>query len=55
MDGPTLASLRSSFFRLALFREILVTKFFDLGGKWDEKSSILGEIRGIGAKKFVEM
>jgi hypothetical protein len=55
MDGPALAGLRSSFFRLALFREILVAEFFDLGRKRDEKSSILGEIRGIGARKFVEM
>jgi hypothetical protein len=55
MDGSALAGLRSGFFRLPLFQEILVAKFFDLGGKWDEKLSILGEIRGIGARKFVEM
>jgi hypothetical protein len=30
-------------------------KFIDLGGKWDGKSMILGEIRGIGARKFVAM
>jgi hypothetical protein len=55
MDGSALAGLRSGFFCLPLFQEILVAKFFDLGGKWDEKLSIMGEIRGIGARKFVEM
>jgi hypothetical protein len=29
--------------------------FFDLGGNWSEKSMILIEIRGIGARKFVAM
>jgi hypothetical protein len=29
--------------------------FVNLGGNWNEKSSILREIRGIGARKFVAM
>jgi hypothetical protein len=45
----------AGFFRLALFREILVAKFFDLGGYLDGKSSIPAKIQGIGARKFVEM
>jgi hypothetical protein len=53
--GPALASLWSGFFQIALFREILVAKFFDLGRNWDRKLSILREIRGIGARKFVAM
>jgi hypothetical protein len=53
-SGLALAGLRSGFFWLALFREILVAKFFNLGRKFDEKSSIPREIRGIGARKFVE-
>jgi hypothetical protein len=40
-------------FRLAIFQEILLEEFVDLGGNSDRKSMILGEIRGIGARKFV--
>jgi hypothetical protein len=29
--------------------------FVDLGGNWDEKSTIPREIRAIGARKFVAM
>jgi hypothetical protein len=29
--------------------------FGDLGGNWDEKSTIPGEIQEIGARKFVAM
>jgi hypothetical protein len=47
-DAPALAGLRSGFSRFGFFQEILVTKFFDLGGKWDEKSAILREIQGLG-------
>jgi hypothetical protein len=54
LQGPALAS-GADFFQLALFREILVAKFSDLGGKWDEKSSIPRVIRGIGARKFVAL
>jgi hypothetical protein len=53
--GLALDGLRSGFSRFGLFQEILVAKFFDLGGKWDEKSSIPREIRGIGARKLVAM
>jgi hypothetical protein len=45
----------AGFFRLGLFREILCEKFVDLGGNWSEKLMIPGEIRGIGARKFVAM
>jgi hypothetical protein len=45
----------AGFFRLALFREILLKKFVNLGRNWKRKSSILGEIRGIGARKFMAM
>jgi hypothetical protein len=45
----------AGFFRLRLFREILVEKFVNLGGYSKEKSMILREIRGIGARKFVAM
>jgi hypothetical protein len=34
---------------------MLFKKFIDLGGNWNEKSSIPREIRGIGARKFVPM
>jgi hypothetical protein len=50
-----LAGLRSGFSWFGLFREILLEMFVELGGNWNEKSSILGEIRGIGARKFVAM
>jgi hypothetical protein len=30
-------------------------KFVELGGNWNEKTSIPREIRGIGARKFVAM
>jgi hypothetical protein len=40
-------------FWLAIFREILLEEFIDLGGNSDRKSMILGKIRGIGAKKIV--
>jgi hypothetical protein len=43
----------AGFFRLGLFREILVAKIFDLGGNWSGKSLIPSEIRGIGARNFV--
>jgi hypothetical protein len=46
---------RAGFFQLGLFREILVETFVDLGGNSDRKSTILREIRGIGARKFVAM
>jgi hypothetical protein len=45
----------AGFFRLRLFREILCEKFVNLGGNWNEKSSIPREIRGIGDRKFVAM
>jgi hypothetical protein len=48
-----LAGLRAGFSRFALFREILVEMFIDLGRNLNEKSTISGEIRGIGARKFV--
>jgi hypothetical protein len=66
--GPALAGLWASFsrwagfsqseagfFQLGLFRGILLAKFFDLGRNLEGKSSILREIRGIGARKFVAM
>jgi hypothetical protein len=53
--GAALAGMRSGFSRFALFREILVAKFVDLGGNWKRKSMILREIKGIGARNFVEM
>jgi hypothetical protein len=53
--GPALASLWAGFFRLGLFREILRELFVNLGGNWSGKSSISREIRGIGARKFVDM
>jgi hypothetical protein len=45
----------AGFFWLALFQEILCELFVDLGENWSEKSMILGEIQGIGARKFVAM
>jgi hypothetical protein len=52
---PALAGLRSGFSRFGIFREILRELFVNLGGNWEGKSSILREIRGIGARKFVAM
>jgi hypothetical protein len=52
---PALAGLRAGFSRFGLFRENLRELFVDLGGNWKRKSSIPREIRGIGARKFVEM
>jgi hypothetical protein len=52
---PVLAGLKPGFSWFALFREILVEMFVDLGGNSDRKSSIPTEIRGIGARKFVAM
>jgi hypothetical protein len=43
------SSIKSGFFRIGVLRE----KFVDLGGNLDEKSMILGELQGIGARKFV--
>jgi hypothetical protein len=43
-DGVEWAGFSRSgagFFRLGFFREILFEKFFDLGGNWNEKLSIL--------------
>jgi hypothetical protein len=34
---------------------MLFEKFVDLDGNLDGKSTILGEIQGIGARKFVAM
>jgi hypothetical protein len=45
----------AGFFRLGLFREILLEMFVDLGRNLDEKSTIPGEIQGIGVRKFVAM
>jgi hypothetical protein len=50
-----LTSSQAGFSRFGLFREILVEIFVELGGNWNEKSSIPREIRGIGARKFVAM
>jgi hypothetical protein len=59
---PALAEKRASFsrseagfFRLGLFREILLKISVELGGNWKGKSVIPGEIRGIGARNFVAM
>jgi hypothetical protein len=43
--------MQTSFSRFGMLRE----KFVDLGANWKIKSSIPGEIRGIGVRKFVEM
>jgi hypothetical protein len=53
--GLALAGLRAGFSRFALFREILREMFFNLDRIWKRKSSIPAKIRGIRARKFVEM
>jgi hypothetical protein len=50
-----LAGLRSGFSQFRLFGEILLELFVDLGGNGEEKSSILREIIGIGARNFMAM
>jgi hypothetical protein len=53
--GAALAGMRAGFSQFALFREILVAKFVDLGGNWKRKSMIRREIKGIGARNFEAM
>jgi hypothetical protein len=49
--SPAISGVLTGFSRFVMLFE----KFIDLGGNWNEKSSIPREIRGIGARKFVAM
>jgi hypothetical protein len=49
--GPAISGVQTGFSRFGLLHE----KFINLGGNLKDKSSILREMRGIGAKKIVAM
>jgi hypothetical protein len=49
--SPAISGAHAGFSRFGILRK----KFVDLGANWKMKSSIPAKIRGIGARKFVEM